>query len=71
MRRILTREDLSRTLAAYCAFASASKILDGDDKATISHLRKLKKKLQDERGEAIDRVIQNLKAIVKAEQRQR
>jgi hypothetical protein len=67
MSRLLTREDLSRTLAAHCAFTSAGKILDGDDKATLTHLRSLRRKLKDERGETIDRVIRNLKAIVEAE----
>lgn len=65
--RMPNRTDLSRTLLAYGAFAAASKLLDGDDKATLAHLRKLRKRLQDERGEAIGRVIRNLKAIQAAE----
>lgn len=61
-----TREDLSRLLAAYGAFNSSGKILDGDDKATLAHLRKLRHKLQDERGETIDRVIRGLKTIMQS-----
>ncbi len=64
MRRIPSREELSRTLVAYGAFTSASKILEEPDRTTLAHLRKLRKKLQGERGEAVDRVIHNLRALM-------
>jgi len=67
MRRLPTREDMSRTLAAYGAFNSAGKILDGDDEATLRHLRKLRRTLEDERGEVIERVTRNLQELMERE----
>ena len=67
MRRLPTREDMSRTLAAYGAFNSSGKILDGDDAVTLRHLRKLRRKLRNEQGDAVERVIRNLQELVRRE----
>lgn len=67
MTRVLSREDLSRTLAMYGAFTSSGRILDGDDEETLEHLRRLRAKLPDERGEAVERVIRGLENIVASE----
>ena len=49
----------------YGAFTASGRILDGDDQGTLEHLRRLRAKLtDDERGEAIDRVIRGLQTIV-------
>ena len=68
MRTLFSRQELSRTLANHCAFAASAKMLEGDDRATLAHLRKLRKRIRDERGEVFERVLRNLQAIVKAEQ---
>jgi hypothetical protein len=67
MNRLLSREDMSRTLAIYGAFAVSGKIMAGDDRATLAHLYRLRAKLRDERGYAIARVIRNLEALVASE----
>ena len=59
-----SREELSRVLATYGAFTSSGRILDGDDLGTLAHLRRLRAKLTDERGDAIERVIRGLETIV-------
>jgi hypothetical protein len=64
MIRVPSREELSRTLAMYGAFTASGRILDGDDQDTLEHLRRLRAKLTDERGKAIDRVIRGLEAII-------
>ena len=64
--RVPSREELSRTLAMYGAFTSSGRIMDGDDRETIVHLRRLRAKLDDERGEAVERVIRGLKSIIAA-----
>jgi hypothetical protein len=67
-KRVLSREQLSRTLVMYGAFTASGRILDGDDKGTLAHLRRLRARLKDERGDAIDRVIRGLQTIMAAEQ---
>ena len=67
MTRVLSREDLSRTLIMYGAFTVSAVMLDGDDAITFARLRRLRAKLQDERGVAIDRVIRGLERIVTRE----
>ncbi len=66
MTRAITREEMSRTLVLYGAFAASGRILDGDDQDTLAHLRRLRVKLDEERGEAIDRVIRGLERLVAA-----
>jgi hypothetical protein len=66
MSRILSREELSRTLVLYGAFTASGRIMDGDDLETLEYLQRLRTKLDDERGEAIDRVIRGLRAIMEA-----
>jgi hypothetical protein len=68
MNRLPTREELSRVLVMYGAFTSSGKIMDGNDQDTLDHLRRLRAKLDDERGEAVERVIRGLERIVAAEQ---
>jgi len=63
-RRVPTREQLSRGLAMYGAFSASGKIMDGDDRATLEHLRRLRVKLTGERGEAVERVIRGLEVIM-------
>ena len=63
-RRVPTREELSRVLAMHGAFTASGKIMDGDDQATLEHLRRLRAKLTDERGTVVERVIRGLEAIM-------
>jgi len=48
----------------YGAFSASGKIMDGDDRATLEHLRRLRVKLTGERGEAVERVIRGLEVIM-------
>lgn len=61
--RTPSREQLSRVLAMYGAFTASGRIMDGNDRETLEHLRRLRAKLDDERGEAIERVILGLERI--------
>jgi hypothetical protein len=67
MKRVLSREEMSRTLVLYGAFTASGRILDGDDQGALAHLQRLRARLRDERGEAIDRVIRGLESIMAAE----
>jgi len=62
--RVPSRNDLSRTLVMYGAFTSSAMILEGDDVKTLAHLRRLRTTLDDERGEAVERVIRGLKSVM-------
>ena len=53
----------------YGAFMASAVILDGDDVKTLAHLRRLRAKLQDERGATVDRVIRGLENIMAQEKR--
>ena len=64
MTRALSREDLSRTLVMYGAFTASSLILDGDDARTLAHLRRLRATLDDERGDAVERVTRGLQSLM-------
>jgi len=65
MSRVPSREELSRVLVMYGAFASSGRIMDeDDDQATLEHLQRLRAKLDDERGEAIERVIRGLRSLM-------
>ena len=66
-RRTLSRKDLSRTLVMYGAFTASAVIMDGDDKVTLDCLHRLRAKLDDERGVAVERVIRELERIVASE----
>lgn len=64
-RTRVTRQDLSRTLVMYGAFTASGVMLEGDDRRTLTHLRRLRRRLAgDERGEAVARVIRHLQEIV-------
>jgi len=65
-QRLLTREELSRTLLMYGAFTAAGKMMAGDDRAMLRHLKKLRASLRDtdERAAAVDRVTRHLKALI-------
>ena len=67
MTRALSREELSRTLVMYGAFTASGLIMDGDDTRTLVHLRRLRARLADERGDAVGRVIRGLESIVAKE----
>jgi hypothetical protein len=67
MNRVLSREDLSRTLVMYGAFTASALILDGDDEIALAHLRRLRARLDDERGEAVERVTRGLESIMACE----
>ena len=71
MNRVPTREELSRTLVMYGAFTASGRILDGDDQDTLAHLKRLRARLDDERGNAIDRVIRGLESIIATEWQRR
>lgn len=63
--RVPSREELSRTLVMYGAFTASGRIMDGNDRETLAYLRRLRAKLDDERGEAVARVIRGLEALRK------
>jgi hypothetical protein len=67
MTRVLSRKDLSRTLLMYGAFAASAVILGGDDARSLVVLRRLRVKLQDERGPVVERVIRGLERIMAQE----
>jgi hypothetical protein len=54
-------------LVMYGAFTASGRILDGNDQDTLTHLRRLRARLVDERGDAIERVIHGLERIVASE----
>jgi hypothetical protein len=68
-RRVPTREELSRTLVLYGAFTASGWVMDGDDQKAIEHLQRLRARIDDDRGEAIDRVIRGLMEISKPPRR--
>ena len=67
MNRVPTREELSRTLVMYGAFTASGRILDGNDQDALAHLRRLRARLNDERGNAVERVIRGLESIIASE----
>lgn len=60
-----TRADISRALAMYGAFTASAVVLDGDDAVALAHLRHLRARLHDERGDAVERAIHDLEKIVR------
>jgi hypothetical protein len=64
VNRVHSREELSRTLALYGAFTASGRIMDGDDQEMLEYLQRLRVRLDDERGEVIERVIRGLRGLM-------